>query len=74
MPVLTQMSEITAYSCTLTIEEWKAEQQLGGRERAHTSSCQTMRLSFWREREHDSANSQVQHMTAWPGSQLNDRG
>ncbi len=26
------MSEITAHSGTLTIEEWKAEQQLGGRE------------------------------------------
>jgi len=28
MLVLTEMSEITAQSCTLTIEEWKAEQQL----------------------------------------------
>ncbi len=40
IPVLTEMSEITAHSGTLTIEEWKAEQQLGGRERAHSSSCQ----------------------------------
>jgi hypothetical protein len=40
IPVLTQMSEITAHSGTLTIEEWKAEQQLGGRARAHRSSCQ----------------------------------
>ena len=30
-----QMSEITAHSGTLTIEKWKAEQQLGGREGAH---------------------------------------
>jgi len=30
-----------ASGSTLTIEEWKAEQQLGGRERAHNSSCQT---------------------------------
>jgi hypothetical protein len=29
-----------ASGSTLTIEEWKAEQQLGGRERAHNSSCQ----------------------------------
>ncbi len=28
MPVLIEMSEITAQSCTLTTEEWKAEQQL----------------------------------------------
>jgi hypothetical protein len=40
MPVLTQMSEINAQTSTLTIEKWKAEQQLGGREREHSSSCQ----------------------------------
>jgi hypothetical protein len=40
IPVLTQMSEVTARTSTLTIEKWKAEQQLGEREREHSSSCQ----------------------------------
>jgi hypothetical protein len=40
IPVLTQMSGITAHAGTLTIEEWKAEQQLGGRVDEHSSSCQ----------------------------------
>ena len=40
MLVLTEMSEITAQSCTLTIEEWKAEQQLERRAGVHNSSCQ----------------------------------
>src|SRR5579864_7506342 len=45
---------------TLTIEEWKAEQQLGERKREHSSSCQIRGLCLTQVRgSTQSANSPV---------------
>jgi len=80
MLVLTEMGEITAQSCTLTTEEWKAEQQL---ERDAQASPlvpvmnEACRLFLERERtsricEQPSANVTSSTATAWPGSRLTD--
>ena len=72
MLVLTEMGEITAQSCTLTIEEWKAEQQLEETRRRPQQFLSRMRLVLWREHKHESANSQVLVNTslAWIATQL----
>ena len=74
MLVLTEMSELTAQLCTLTTEEWKAEQQLERDAQASTTvpvkneACDLERAQA-RICEQPSANE-----TAWPGSRLKYRG